>query len=119
MRRFWISCIVGIIALGILSRVVHTGAVLFDKYLGDVLYAAMVYAILRLWFRPAPATLAASAIMLALELFQLTGFPSHLLASEHTLPRVTARLLGTSFSWADLLSYAMGIASIRLATMAR
>jgi len=32
-----------IIALGILSRLIHTGFVVLDKYLGDALYAAMVY----------------------------------------------------------------------------
>jgi hypothetical protein len=47
-RSSWVFCIVGIIALGILSRVVHTGFSVFDKYLGDALYAAMVYGILRL-----------------------------------------------------------------------
>ena len=47
----WLLCLVGIIAAGILSRVVHTGFAVFDKYLGDALYAAMVYAILRLFWR--------------------------------------------------------------------
>ena len=48
---------IGFLALaftvGILSRVVHTGLVVFDKYLGDALYAAMVYTILRLFWRAA------------------------------------------------------------------
>ena len=39
-RLSWVFCIVGIIAMGILSRVVHTGFAVFDKYLGDALYAA-------------------------------------------------------------------------------
>src|SRR5438105_3468878 len=43
-----VLCLVGIITVGTLSRVVHTGLVVFDKYLGDALYAAMVYTILRL-----------------------------------------------------------------------
>ena len=47
-RTSWIFCLAGIIAVGILSRVVHTGLLVFDKYLGDALYAAMVYTILRL-----------------------------------------------------------------------
>jgi len=49
-RAPWGLVLAGVIAFGILSRVVHTGLVVFDKYLGDALYAAMVYAILR-WFR--------------------------------------------------------------------
>ena len=44
---------VGIITVGILSRVAHTGLVVVDKYLGDALYAAMVYTILRLFWRAA------------------------------------------------------------------
>ena len=47
-RASWVLCLVGIITVGILSRVVHTGLVVVDKYLGDALYAAMVYGILRL-----------------------------------------------------------------------
>src|SRR5258707_1053285 len=53
-RTSWILCLIGIVALGILSRVVHTGIAVFDKHLGDALYAAMVYAILRLFWRAAP-----------------------------------------------------------------
>jgi len=34
--------------MGILSRVVHTGFTIFDKYLGDALYAMMVYGIFRI-----------------------------------------------------------------------
>ncbi|MDP9169271.1 MAG: hypothetical protein M3N54_01525 [Acidobacteriota bacterium] len=45
------GCIAGIAAAGIVSRVVHTGLRVFDKYLGDALYAAMVYAILSLYAR--------------------------------------------------------------------
>lgn len=41
-RLSWVFCIVGIVAMGILSRVVHTGLPVFDKYVGDALYAAMV-----------------------------------------------------------------------------
>jgi hypothetical protein len=52
-RLSWVVCAVIIIAVGILSRVVHTGFAVFDKYLGDSLYAMMVYAILRLLLRPA------------------------------------------------------------------
>jgi hypothetical protein len=70
-RASWILCLVGIIATGILSRTVHTGLVIFDKYLGDALYAAMVYAILRLPWRTAPLALPSMAIMTVIELFQL------------------------------------------------
>lgn len=112
-RSFWGICLGVIIALGIASRLIHTGFALIDKYLGDALYAAMVYAILRLRWQGSIVTIAASVIMVALELFQLTGVPANLVASEHLVVRICGRLLGTEFSFADLLAYAAGIACIR------
>ena len=117
-RTSWIFCLAGIIAVGILSRVVHTGLLVFDKYLGDALYAAMVYTILRLFWRAeARARLAVSAmaILTVIELFQLTMIPAHLLSDEHVMVRVCARLMGTEFSFLDLLTYAVGITFIFLA----
>ena len=117
-RTSWILCVAGIIAVGILSRVVHTGLLVFDKYLGDALYAALVYAILRLFWRAeARARLAVSAmaIMTVIEVFQLTMIPARLLANEHAMVRICARLMGTEFSFLDLLTYAVGIAFIILA----
>lgn len=116
-----ILCLAGIIAAGILSRIVHTGFILFDKYLGDALYAAMVYVILRLFWRarPTKVAIAAMIVMTAVELFQLTMIPAHLLTSGHVLVRICARLMGTEFSFLDLLTYAAGIAGIRLADSAK
>jgi hypothetical protein len=111
-RLSWVLCLIGIIAMGILSRVVHTGWVVLDKYLGDALYAAMVYAILRLFRRA--AAVRAMAIMTIIELFQLTMIPAHMLTSEHTIVRIAARLIGTEFSFLDLLAYGVGIGSIYL-----
>lgn len=110
----WVLCLVGIIAMGIFSRVVHTGSVIIDKYLGDALYAAMVYTVLRLvWSTTAVARAAtAMAVMTAIELFQLTMIPAHLLASEHLILRICARLMGTEFSFLDLLAYGAGIGCI-------
>src|ERR1035441_4209248 len=74
-RASWVLCIVGIITVGILSRVALTGLAVVDKYLGDALYAAMVYTILRLFWRaaaPARVAVSAMAVMTAIELFQLT-----------------------------------------------
>ena len=105
----------GIIAMGILSRVVHTGLVIFDKYLGDALYAAMVYAILRLLWRAAAVAVPTMVVMTVIELFQLTMIPARLLASEHFVVRICARLMGTEFSLLDLLAYGVGIACIYFA----
>ena len=119
-RVFWVWCTVGIIAVGILSRVVHTGLAVFDKYLGDALYAAMVYAILRLGLRATTAAVWAMVAMTAIEVFQLTMIPAHMLASEHWVTRICARLMGVEFSFLDLLAYGVGIGVIwfvdRLAT---
>src|SRR6266404_1203049 len=93
----WILCLIGIIAIGILSRVVHTGLVVFDKYLGDALYATMVYGILRLLWRATTSAVCAMLVMTAIELFQLTMIPAHMLASEHLMTRVCARLMGVQF----------------------
>ena len=113
-RLPWVFCILGIIAAGLLSRVVHTGLAIFDKYLGDALYASMVYAILRLFSRPAVSAVCAMVIMTAIESFQLTMIPARLLESEHLVVRICARLMGVEFGFLDLLAYAVGIGSIYL-----
>ena len=120
-RRGWFFMLAAIIATGILSRVVHTGWRISDKYLGDALYAAMVYAMLRLVWMGAPAirvALAAMAAMIAIELFQLTGIAAHMLESPLLAVRICARLMGTSFSAVDLLIYAIGISGICLVDLA-
>jgi hypothetical protein len=114
-RLVWVLCLLSIIALGILSRMVHTGFVVIDKYLGDALYAAMIYVILRLRYSPPAAAVSAMIVMTAIELFQLTMIPAHLLARGHLIARICARLMGTEFSFLDLLTYAVGIACVYLA----
>jgi hypothetical protein len=111
-RATWAVCLTGIILLGIFSRLVHTGWVIVDKYLGDALYAAMVYVILRAWSKPGAAAISAAIIMTVVELFQLTLIPAHLLHSGHLVVRVIARLMGTDFSFVDLAAYGVGIAFV-------
>jgi hypothetical protein len=118
-RKFWIEALAAIIAAGILSRLLHTGWIIFDKYLGDALYAAMVYAILRLFSPNRAVALWAMLVMTAIELFQLTMIPAHMLSSENPVVRIVARLMGTQFSFLDLLAYAAGIACIWLADLRR
>ena len=113
-RRSWVFCIVGIIAMGLLSRAVHTGFAAIDKYLGDALYATMVYAILRLVWRAGASAVCAMAVMTAIEFFQLTMIPAHMLASAHWMTRICARLMGVEFSFRDLLAYGVGIGCIYL-----
>ena len=105
--------------MGILSRVVHTGLLIFDKYLGDALYAAMVYSILRILRRRTAVAVPSMVVMTAIELFQLTRIPAHLLGSEHLVVRMCARLMGTEFSFLDLLAYGVGIGCIYFADSSR
>ena len=101
--------------MGILSRVVPTGLVIFDKYLGDALYATMVYTILRLLWMSSSVALPSMAVMTGIESFQLTMIPAHMLGSEHLMIRICARLIGTEFSFLDLLAYGVGIGCVFLA----
>ena len=113
-RAYWVICMVCIIGLGIASRLVHTGWILLDKYAGDALYAAMVYALISLVWQTSRLRKAVLAmlIMTALEVFKLTMIPAQMLASGSPAERVIARLLGTDFSFRDLLAYAMGILGV-------
>ncbi len=101
--------LVAIIALGLVSRATHTGFRLIDKYLGDALYAAMVYVLFRLSERISRVALWAAVTMTAIEFFQATGIPAAMLHSDHAVVRICARLLGTEFSMRDLAAYAVGI----------
>ena len=118
-RASWFLCLICIIGTGILSRLVHTGLAVFDKYLGDALYAAMVYVILRLLMWRKAVAVPTIVIMLGIELFQLTMIPAHMLASEHLVARICARLIGSEFSLSDLLAYGAGIGCIYLADSSR
>jgi hypothetical protein len=108
-RARWAIYLAIIIPVGILSRVVRTGSVLFDKYLGDALYAAMIYAILRLWWTSRAAAVWAAAILIAVESFQLTSIAARMLENEQFMVRLAARLMGTHFSYLDLLAYGVAI----------
>lgn len=108
-RGFWWWILATVIGAGILSRAVHTGFVVLDKYVGDALYAAMVYILLRLTGRVSHVGWLAAVVMVAIELFQLTGVAAGMLRGEHLAGRVLARLLGTEFGVLDLVAYAVGI----------
>lgn len=95
----------------------HRIPALLDKYLGDALYAAMVYVLFRLTGRVARVALWAGVAMVAIEFFQLTHIPADMLRSRYLAIRVCARLLGTDFSVRDLLAYAVGIGCIALIDM--
>ena len=111
-RGSWSGLLAAIVIAGLLSRVAQTGFRVIDKYLGDALYAAMVYTLLRLTGRVARVAVWAAVAMMAIELFQLTRLPAGMLGSEYQAVRTCARLIGTEFSVLDLLAYAVGIGCI-------
>jgi hypothetical protein len=104
--------------LGIASRVNWVGSLLWDKYVGDAAYAAIFYLALSLiWTREPVAAKAilTSGYVAAIELFQLTPIPAQLNQSDSFVVRAFAYIvLGSAFSWWDLLAYGIGIAGILL-----
>jgi len=103
----------GVIALGIVSRLMPLGFALWDKYLGDALYAAMVYCVLALFWRAQPMrlALASMAALTAIEAFQLTGVAREFVVGGNVPLKLLGRLMGAEFAWLDLAAYLAGIAS--------
>ena len=107
--------IIIVICVGIGSRVFQVGWGLFDKYLGDVLYAVLLYLFLcLLWEKSTPVKRAilACGVMIVIETFQLTGLALQFSRSSSLLLKLIAVVLGTSFSWLDMLAYLVGILGI-------
>jgi hypothetical protein len=111
-RRVFVSMFL-CIAIGLLSRLVPIGVPLWDKYLGDVVYALFFYLICSLLFNRSSALHKAGWTALyvtAIEVLQLSGIPLQLNRSEYMIIRLFAYLvLGSTFSGWDLLAYAVGI----------
>jgi hypothetical protein len=113
-RSHALICVALTIALGIASRKVHLGFMLWDKSLGDVLYTVMVYffvALARPSLRPVQLGVIALVISVAIECFQATGIPAR-------SPRIFQIVLGTYFSWHDMACYVVGAALVTLGHLA-
>lgn len=98
------------IALGLLSRLHPVGLPLWDKWLGDVLYAVAAYlalALLLIRARPSLVPPLALAACFAVEAFKTTGLPARY--AEFAAVRW---LLGTTFSWYNLMCYVAGVAAV-------
>jgi heme/copper-type cytochrome/quinol oxidase subunit 1 len=106
-----LSCagvLAAVIALGVASRAAPLGWLVYDKSLGDVLYAvAAYYALAVLMPRLPVVTVAAlaTAACFVVEFLQLTEVNQRLL----TVP-VLRWFLGTTFLWHDLVCYLAGVA---------
>jgi hypothetical protein len=117
-KRMVFACsIVITIIIGILSRLFQTQNIVFDKYLGDMLYAALVYLLISfVWTGAAPLTklLLAMIIMILIESFRLTGIPLSFRRSESVTLQILAFALGTGFSFLDIIAYLAGIVLVYL-----
>jgi hypothetical protein len=102
--------------LGVVSRLFPIGFSLWDKYLGDVLYAAVFYLGLSLiWPKGAIAakTIVTGVYVIAIEIFQLTPIPLQLSRSNNLAIRLFAyAVLGSRFSGWDLLAYGVGVTAM-------
>lgn len=87
-------------------------------FVGDALYAVLVFLLLSIAFvRTSPWRIAAVAfaVCAAIELLQLTGLPATLAAA---FPPVRL-LLGTTFSAVDLVAYLVGVISAAIVITTR
>jgi hypothetical protein len=94
------------VALGLASRLYPTGLFLWDRVLGEVLYAVAAYLLWAMLLpRKPPAFLAAIAFAscLAVEVFKLTGIPA-----EYQRVFLVRWFLGMTFAWANLGYYLIG-----------
>jgi hypothetical protein len=95
------------VALGLASRLCPTGWFLWDRVLGEVLYAVAAYLVwAMLLFRRPPWLIAAIAFAccLAVELFKLTGIPA-----DNQRVFLVRWFLGTTFSVVNLGYYFIGV----------
>lgn len=105
-----------VVGVGLASRLFPIGFIGWDKYLGDVLYAAVFYLGLSLVWPQ--GTIPAKMIIIggyvtAIEFFQLTSLPAHLGRSDNLVVRLFAYgILGSRFSGWDLLAYGIGLAGV-------
>lgn len=82
-------------------------------YLGDTLVVILLYCLLRAFLKinVTPATLLVLGFACFVELLQYVQLLKHLALQDSTLARI---ILGSSFSWLDLLAYSAGTGIILL-----
>ena len=110
IRRRQAAALAATVALALASRLFPLGFRLWDKSLGDALYAVAAYLLLALLLPRRSAWIIASLALgfcVAVELFQLTGIPARF---GHLL--VVRWLLGRGFAWHDMACYVAGVAIV-------
>jgi hypothetical protein len=101
------------VALGLASRLHPTGWFLWDRVLGEVLYAVAAYLVWAMILRRKPPGVIAAfafASCLAVELFKLTGIPA-----ENQDVFLVRWFLGMTFSVVNLGYYFIGVVLSALA----
>jgi hypothetical protein len=103
------------IVVGLASRLHPVGWFLYNRVLGEVLYAVAAYLALAMLFRESPSFIAALAFLscLAVELFKLTGIPAE---NQHVF--FVRWFLGMTFAWVNLGYYLVGVVLIAFADWA-
>ncbi len=99
--------------LGLASRLHPLGWFLWDRVLGEVLYAVAAYLVLAMLLVPRPPWLIAGlafACCLAVEVFKLTGIPA-----EYQHVFLVHWFLGMVFAWVNLGYYFVGVVLIAFA----
>ena len=120
-RRAYSSVFFLVVFFGILSRTFETGFILLDKYLGDALYAIMFYVLLGailVNMKPSHKFVLTLLLMVIIETFQLTNISVDFRRSSNILLNVISTLLGTSFSWLDIVAYLIGLLVVLLLDVA-
>ena len=114
-RGIYISLAVVVFVLGIVSRRVELRNEIWDKYLGDALYAVIFYLGLAIIW-PSQSivvrALATAVFVICVECFQITGIPAQMRKNGNALMRLAAVVLGTKFSWWDMLAYFVGLVMV-------
>ena len=106
----------GTVVIGLASRLYPVGWFLWDRVLGEVLYAVAAYlALAVLLFRKPPLFIAVIAFVccLTVELFKLTGIPAE---NQHVF--LVRWFLGMTFSVVNLGYYFIGVVLIAFADYA-
>lgn len=114
-KRFYAAMLLALFVCEVLIAVYGGGIVWLRSYGGDVLVMPLIYCLIRLFTDRLPRAMPALVFGIGLiaeitqyfHLSDLLGFPRGSLMSI---------LLGTSASWWDVLSYAIGILPICLFT---
>lgn len=105
IRLKYFLLVISIIILGVLSR----KASFIPLFIGDLLYAVMMYFIIRFLFADLTKTKSSLISLLlcySIEIFQLYH-ANWLIEIRHTL--LGRYILGQGFLWSDLIAYTFGI----------